>query len=200
MGNSVMELPKSEWGVGPWTDEPDRDEWTHAGLPCFARRGPSFSGHWCAYVGVPKGHVLYGKGYSDELPELVEALKDREAQPVGQNPSFAVMLACIFGKLTATPEIVFSVHGGLTYAGKRIDGAANDHWWFGFDCAHCDDFQPAFHARYKDHGYPFDSGDYDPALAGVDGRPVYRTLAYVRAEANRLAEQLAAVASHGAAQ
>lgn len=40
---------------GPWTAEPDREEWRHSsGLACLARRGPM--GAWCGYVAVPPGH------------------------------------------------------------------------------------------------------------------------------------------------
>lgn len=45
--------------TGPWDDEPDREEFRHAGLPCIVRRG--FSGAWCGYVGVPPGHPVHGK-------------------------------------------------------------------------------------------------------------------------------------------
>jgi hypothetical protein len=81
-------------------------------------------------------------------------------------------------------EYNFDVHGGLTYA-----GACNGHichvpepgepehvWWFGFDCGHYMDFAPGV-ARWHER----------------DEDETYRDLAYVTAETNRLAEQLASV-------
>lgn len=55
------------------------------------------------------------------------------------------------------------VHGGLTYA-NRCNGhvcheAEEEVYWFGFDCAHCDDLMPAMSsmkfpwAVYRDQGY-----------------------------------------------
>jgi hypothetical protein len=166
MTNQERIIDKSQWGDGPWLTEPDRLEWEHAGLPCLAVRGPEFSGHWCGYVAVPPGHPLHGKHYD-------------------------------------TPDV--NVHGGLTYADK-CDGAVchvpkpgepDDVWWFGFDCAHGGDLSPAMHARYLHVGYPFPSEPYDhaKAVAAADWTiDVYRTLDYVQAEANRLADQLAALA------
>lgn len=170
MADEVLDrtVDKSEWGVGPWTTEPDRAEWRHAGLPCLAVRGPEFSGHWCGYVAVPPGHPLHGKGYSEIDHDL-------------------------------------AVHGGLTYAHECAGhvchvpkpGEPADVWWFGFDCAHAGDLSPAYRAKYLTHGYPFRSDPYDhaKAVAAHDWtvEDVYRTLDYVQAEANRLAEQLAAV-------
>jgi len=46
---------------GPWDAEPDREEFRHAGFPCLMRRG--YSGAWCGYVGVPRGHAAHGKAY-----------------------------------------------------------------------------------------------------------------------------------------
>ncbi len=41
----------------------NRQEWTSvAGFPCLAVRCSS-GGDWCGYLGVPRGHVLYGVPY-----------------------------------------------------------------------------------------------------------------------------------------
>ena len=82
-------------------------------------------------------------------------------------------------------EVDVDVHGGLTFAGRcrptkddargvchPKEGAANEIvWWLGFDCAHIWDVMP----KYK-------------ALSFQDGS--YKDLAYVKAEVERLAEQL----------
>jgi hypothetical protein len=51
---------RKQWPSGEWDNEPDRVEWTDdkTGLPCLAVRG--HLGALCGYVGVPKGHPLYG--------------------------------------------------------------------------------------------------------------------------------------------
>lgn len=55
-----MELDKSEWPDGPWSNEPDRVEWRAPnGLSCLIVRGPL--GALCGYVGLPPGHRFYGR-------------------------------------------------------------------------------------------------------------------------------------------
>ena len=71
------------------------------------------------------------------------------------------------------------VHGGLTYTGKSTPLICHPHepdnaWWLGFDCAHAYDLVP---------GLP---GLDSPLMGGQ-----YRDIAYVRAEVESLAEQLA---------
>lgn len=50
------------WAEGPWSLEPDRIRWHHAGFPCLLLRHPR-SGHLCGYVGVPSGHPLHGRNF-----------------------------------------------------------------------------------------------------------------------------------------
>ena len=179
---SYTTLDKAEWGDGPWQSEPDKVQWKDeaTGLACLAVR-QSHSGHWCGYVGVPPGHPAHGLSYDDAYN--------------------------LFGDYES--DTYLSVHGGLTYADSCAEGSEEtsvchvpepgepeDVWWLGFDCAHSGDFLPAYHARYKDRGYPFSSEAYDHAAAlAADTWRVntYRTLNYVRSEASRLAAQLAAV-------
>lgn len=49
---------------GPWMNEIHRLEFKHEGLDCLINRNPSLF-VWCGYVGVPKGHALYGTHYDD---------------------------------------------------------------------------------------------------------------------------------------
>jgi hypothetical protein len=163
--SSARPIDKSTWGDGPWQTEPDRLEWTHAGLPCLAARSES-GGNWCGYVAVPPGHPLHGRDYDHA-------------------------------------DVDVEVHGGgLTYANRceghvchvPRPGEPDDVWWFGFDCAHFGDLSPARHARDVGRGYPFPEKPYDhaKAIARNDwGVEVYRTLDYVQAETNRLADQFA---------
>lgn len=143
-------LPKSQWGDGPWQQEPDRVEFEHAGMPCVLHRGPT-AGAWCGYVAVPPGHPAHGKEY-DNVPS--------------------------------------EVHGGLTYAAKCFGcichtpkpGEPEDIWWFGFDCAHAGDACPAMNARLASH-----------RIDAIREWETYRDIAYVRAETEALAEQLASM-------
>ena len=83
------------------------------------------------------------------------------------------------------------VHGGLTYADAcqgRIchvpaPGRPDDVWWLGFDTAHCFDLSPSMSARMKSYGL-----DREPFASEV-----YRDQAYVAAETEALARQLAAM-------
>jgi hypothetical protein len=85
-------------------------------------------------------------------------------------------------------KIDVQVHGGLTYSKKchgpvchvAEPGFPEDVWWLGFDCGHHMDLRPESQADYLKGLYP--------ALASYQ---VYRDVAYIQAETNRLAEQLA---------
>ena len=147
-------IDRTGWEPGPWDNEPDRTDWEHAGLPCFALRNDL--GSWCGYTGVPPGHPLYGKDYN---------------------------------------AVDVSVHGGLTYCGACSPpichvpkpGEPDDVWWFGFDCGHFMDVMPGMEARlrrYEIRNRVFTEDSQHPMCQ-------YRTLDYVRAEVNSLAEQLA---------
>jgi hypothetical protein len=66
-----------------WLSEPD--EWEAE--MCYALRHPSF-GHWCGYLGVPKGHPWWGVRY-DELdphPEVHGGITYSEDHKPRQEP------------------------------------------------------------------------------------------------------------------
>lgn len=166
---------KEQWPRGPWDTEPDDSDWiTAAGLRAKALRHHDF-GNWCGYVEVPKDHPLFGVAYNAPSETLADALERRKQRPIGENPSFAVLIACALGGgVRPSPDTVFEVHGGITYSGDAYwAGGEKGTWWYGFDCAHCDDIQPGMMRPYT------------PPNA------TYRDLAYVFAECERLAEQLA---------
>lgn len=52
--------------MSEWLDEPNREEFEHAGYRCLILRHHEL-GHLCGYVGVSKGHPCYGKDY-DHIP------------------------------------------------------------------------------------------------------------------------------------
>lgn len=88
------------------------------------------------------------------------------------------------------------VHGGITYGSACAghichvprDGEPAEVWWLGFDCSHGGDDTPiAFpssHLMLLGFGFGLD----DTSERGAED---YRDMAYVRAETEKLAEQLA---------
>lgn len=98
--------------------------------------------HRCGYVAVSKTSLLYEKDYNDyKFPyELFKQTLDR---PIGDLSPILVFLSILkdFKKEVIALEYICDVHGGLTYSSysETYPVAAEDVWWFGFDCAHCDD-------------------------------------------------------------
>lgn len=96
-------------------------------------------------------------------------------------------------------DVDVDVHGGLTYASLCAGhichvpkpGEPDDVWWFGFDCGHCFDVMPAMDSRTRSFGLAPVFPPYGMPLT------TYKTLDYVQAEVNRLADQLAALVSPG---
>lgn len=142
-------IDKSAWSLrGPWDDELDKKQWLdeQTGLPCLIVRGRH--GGLCGYVGVPHNHTLYGIEYDD---------------------------------------LDINVHGGLTFAAKCAPedkehaichivepSEDDDVWWFGFDCAHSGDLNPAYAGKYGT------VSDYE----------TYKPVAYVEDQVALLAKQL----------
>lgn len=101
-------------------------------------------GHRCGYVGVPKGHVLYGVGCSDTLPVAVSFVTEEivKSAEMGSRGAIPILLAVLSGNANRL-DVVIDVHGSLTYSGcgegNKYPVPDTDLWWFGFDCSHCDD-------------------------------------------------------------
>jgi hypothetical protein len=165
-------IGKDTWGDGPWQKEPDKIQWIDdaTDLDCLMVRGPG--GHWCGYVGVPPEHPWHGVEYSASVPSIK---CDHDWHGDG---------GC-------SPESVIDVHGGLTFSRGcpeqhsefgichvPQDGRPDNVWWFGFDCAHCDDASPSYRRKYN---------------WGNDG--IYRTVSYVQDQCALLAKQLKDVAN-----
>jgi hypothetical protein len=131
-------------------------------------------GHRCGYVAVPRGHVLYGIEYSEELPEHVatltqELLRDTE---IGHRGVMPIFLAAMGGS-TSRLDVVIDVHGSLTFSapvGEYPVPTDTDVWWFGFDCGHSGDgkdfslMDERIKEFYRDWGYysngPIRTTDY----------------------------------------
>lgn len=112
-------IDKSDWPRGPWDTEVDKKQWVDeaTGLACMIRRAGHELGHWCGYVGVPRGHAAYGVEYDD--------------------------IGCeVHGGLTFSSRCQ---HGDQATAICHLveEGEDDDVWWLGFDCAHSGDLIPA---------------------------------------------------------
>lgn len=166
----------------------------HYGLPCVVvMRVP---GYRCGYVGVPKGHCLYGVDYHDHLEIKKDDLRNREVDSV-----FSLFSACLDDDPRIRADAYFRCHGGLTYSdgGEGSEyPVKSDYWWFGFDCSHAgdrNDYQTAkrlfadnekhlqriaFNERIDEDYLQPGSSDYE-----------VRSLEYAEDECRKLAEQLA---------
>ncbi|MBA7630816.1 hypothetical protein ES703_38341 [subsurface metagenome] len=153
-----------------WMDEPNRQEFEHAGLKCLILRHYEML-QLNGYVGVPKNHPWYGIDYS-------QCLRGCEGKPNEIDPR-TTSYPCTWESDHESPEKLIDVHGGLTFSGMEDDELRPaGYWWFGFDCAHAWDLVPQI-----------------LELIGREPREheTYRNFAYVRAEVKSLAEQLAKV-------
>jgi hypothetical protein len=112
-------------------------QWSAHGLRCAVWL--TDMGHYCGYVGVASEHPLYGKEYSDHIPGLSkkEWAKDK---PIGDRGVVTLFLAAGDSDEVEL-DLYFDVHGSLTYSGQggKYPTDETDLWFFGFDCAHCDD-------------------------------------------------------------
>ena len=146
---------------GPWMNEPDRIQWVSNGLDCLMIRQPSM-GNWCGYVGVPKGHKLFGADYNEA----------HDLAPIS-----------VHGGLTYADKC------GHFICHDPNSGKHDDVWWFGFDCAHAYDLSPSM-LKYRMEN-PELKRLYERSLArDPENADVYRDEAYVKNEVENLARQL----------
>lgn len=151
----------------------EKDWTTHAGFRAVVIMGSM--GYRSGYVGVPKDHALYGAPCCEPHP----ALTFPETESIGKRG--IIPLFCSDGQ--ARPDVVFDVHGGITYSGGKDDyPVESDLWWFGYDCGHAGDAPSpeAVKDRVRRMG---------PAFIPGPGE-VHRTLDYCRSECESLAAQL----------
>jgi hypothetical protein len=138
MQASDTHADKTEWGPGPWMDEPDEERWVdeETGLDCLILRNRL--GALCGYVGVSSSHPFHGLNF-------------------GMCP-----IRCGKNKCEHSPERRLEVHGGLTYSGAFQDalGRFTRSWWFGFDCTHPGDLAPSMlrygatnNSTYRDRAF-----------------------------------------------
>lgn len=194
--------PKSQWGPGPWHDEPDAFDWRDeaTGFACAIRRNLMLTGALCGYVGVPPGHALHGWSYDDDIPLRAEFEKAEH----GKYGVFEVFLYAMSGAHehgTIPLGLALKAHGGINWSGAMPDDSdPSGRWWFGFDCGHAGDYSPGTQALLKRMHVADDTtrafAEYQKHL-GLGammpwGEPItYRTVEYVKGECAALALQLA---------
>lgn len=133
-----------------YEDEPAEmngtDETT--GYPWVMRR--NHGGAWCGYVYVPKENKLFGKGY-DEIIKFPANFdwKSTKIDQIGIMNVFSLSDKFDEENKEAPLSLLARCHGGLTYADKPWWDKESDTWVFGFDCSHCDDFQPKSQYTYS---------------------------------------------------
>lgn len=127
-------VDKSEWGTGPWQDEPDKRQWVDpaTGLNCLIVRGPA--GALCGYVGVRWPHQAHGKGYSDLELE-------------------------VHGGITFGGGCHYSEDPGKGVCHVPAPGEPDNIWWLGFDCANAWDICPEMDTRDRIRGWAPGGGD-----------------------------------------
>lgn len=127
--------------------------------------------HRCGYVRVPYLNPLFGVGYGQHSNRLRRARRAAMGKPLGKR-SVMTLFSSGARDGTATPEIVFDVHGGITYSGDLQEVGA---WWYGFDAAHAGD--------------GFIPGSELARFAPIPG-DVVRDYEYMAAECESLAAQI----------
>lgn len=124
----------------------EKDWKTKVGLRAVCVYVP-ISGHRCGYVAVPSSHSLFGMGYSDMIENPSERVMSFiKNSPIGKRSPISILIAALDPSCDLEKriplDILFSVHGGLTYAASGEKGYPvqnSKDWWFGFDCAHAGD-------------------------------------------------------------
>lgn len=127
-------MDRAGWVPGPWDNEPDKVQFkdSDTGYDCIIRRSP-YSGAWCGYVGVPKGHPCFGLDY-----DAVDVDVDVD----------------VHGGLTFSDSCrEEEEETGICH--KSEDG--EEVWWLGFDCHHYNDLAPSCYSR---HPEMFGDGEY----------------------------------------
>ena len=164
----------------------EKDWATQAGLRaiCLIIERNGRQSHRCGYVGIDDTHPLHGVDYSEQSDSITQEMVDNLT--IGKRGVIVALTAACNAddddSIRRSPDILFDVHGGLTFAGGgREYPVKSDLWWFGFDCHHSGD------------------GEINPDPRWSLGHGPVRSLEYVVAECESLAEQIAKLSLKGVA-
>lgn len=156
----------------------EKDWTTRAGFRAVVVMGSL--GYRCGYVGLPADHPLHGAEYNEPHPSLT--------YPAGEACGKRGVVPILLGGASPRPDVVFDVHGSLTYARAGANNAypvsSDGLWWFGFDCGHIGDAPSPEYVEERRRMFP-----HSPYMWGhSDGE--HRTLEYCIDECESLAQQL----------
>lgn len=170
--------PRAE---GPWLHEADKVAWRDeaSGFECIMLRARD-GGYLSGYVGVPKGHPLWGWEHEAVTPELgIEVHGGLTYSAIcedGPSPERRIIReAQRICHVPRTPPRYEPLRHASDYCVEDAHA-----WWFGFDCNHVYDLVPG--ARRGER------------FLGAETGGVYRDDAYVVREILHLAAQLRAIA------
>jgi hypothetical protein len=90
-------------------------------------------GHLCGYIQIKDKDILFKKGYSENINELLPLIQKAKEKPIGKKGIIDVF--CWDGEKN-TMGIAFDIHGGITFSGEVLK---KGDWWIGFDTAHAGD-------------------------------------------------------------
>lgn len=137
-------------------------------------------GHRCGYVRIPDGHPLNGLGYAAPAPGA--DWKDLEEVKIGKRG--VISLFCSSRDEAPRLDVMFDVHGSLTFAGGLEHCGLAPGWWLGFDCNHAGDAQDRelMSGQYREM-----ADRYGSCCGGV-----VRSREYVERECVNLAAQIVA--------
>lgn len=130
--------------------------------------------HHCGYVELWENHPLEGIDYDQPIPG---DKTDIDSLSLGRKSPLAAIGAYNLetNNFDHRPDIIFDVHGGITYSGWASDEepypvADSTRFWYGFDCAH--------------------ATDVVLRVRSFDRDATFKDLNYVAAECESLAKQL----------
>ena len=158
------------------------NDWTIGKYRCVVIM--TYMGHRCGYVGLPKSHPLHGAEYGEATSILSASWQRAKHGATGKRGVIPLFCAAISSDAeNATPELVFDVHGGITYSGdsKTYPVKNTGRWWYGFDAGHCDDA--------KDLN-AIDNPQLRETYSRLQEYGTIRTLEYMMSECASLVKQL----------
>jgi len=138
-----------------------------------------YLGYRCGYVRIPPGHRLYGLSYSEQIPVK---FKELAGEKIGKRGIISFFCS---GNLkpddNVSMDLLFDVHGGITFSGKFDKNVKKKDWWIGFDCAHDGDAKDfdLMDKKQKDFYKDFNFND-----------GIVRKTEYVEKECKRLIDQI----------
>lgn len=131
------------FGDGPWIGEPDKVQFLHEPTGYDALIVRTQMGNLCGYVGVPKGHPAFKKGYYD-------------------------VNVSVHGGLTfagfCQPDRTENT--GICHV--ALPGRSDKVWWLGFNCAYAWDLIPQMEKMRSMPGYPFKNNGREDTYRDMD--------------------------------